>query len=127
MKHPKKTIPIATARRVKAHRDREKQRGMKRVEVMVPAQFADELREFAADLRRRLADDAWRRIKRLVNKAVSEHHAEALDNVRVDSDAMTPAQVRIVAEMLMRRGGREAFLLGRELMDTLAAVSHAAD
>ena len=42
--------------RVSAHRARQSQAGMVRVEVMIPVQFKDELREFAKQLNQRIAD-----------------------------------------------------------------------
>lgn len=58
--------------------------------------------------------------RRLCRHALARFGVRCLDNVTIDLDRLERGQIRIVANALMAKGGREAFLLGRRISDLLA-------
>lgn len=106
---------LAQKERVRKSRERRQQAGFKRVEVLVPAEKADLLKAYAAELRESSDSEVRIQVRKLLEKAYSKYHASCLDNIQVDPDKADLADAAIVAAALMHRGNAEAFKLGREL------------
>lgn len=105
---------IASAR-VSRSRQRRKIAGLKRVEVLVPANHVGAVRAYAAQLREGSQSESLVQLRKLVASAYQRFQAMCLDNIRVNPDRADFADGAIVAAALMHRGNSEAYKLGREI------------
>lgn len=101
--------------RVKTSRERRAAAGLKRVEVYVPAEKADLLRAYAAQLREGSQSESLQKVRKLIASAYKRFHASCLDNIRIDPGSANFGDAAIVATALMHRGNAEAFKLGRQI------------
>jgi hypothetical protein len=101
--------------RVSRSRQRRKVAGLRRVEVLVPANHADAVRAYAAQLREGSQSEALVQLRKLIASAYQRFHAMCLDNISVDPEKADFADGAIVAAALMHRGNTEALKLGREI------------
>lgn len=101
--------------RVRQSRERRRQAGLKRVEVVVPEDKADLVKAYAAQLREGSRSEVIAQVRKLVKKAYQKFHARCLDNIHVDPDSADLADAAVVAAALMHRGNAEAFELGRQI------------
>jgi len=104
-----------SSERVCAFRERRRQAGLARVEVSVPADKADLIKAYAAQLREGSQSDRLAKIHQLVAKAYRDHYASCLDNISVDPEKADFADAAVVAAALMHRGNADAYKLGRQL------------
>ncbi len=102
--------------RVRSHRKELQAYGLKRVELTVPAEREAALRDFAMRLREEAAEQRLSELRSLLKEAFKDYRAACLDNIDVDVDRAGPAEAKVVADALMKRGGSDAFLLGRKIM-----------
>ena len=102
-------------KRVSQLRDRYRQAGLKRVEVLVPIEQADAVKAYAAQLREGSESERMGKVRKLLAKAYQKHHATCLDNIGVKPAVADFADAAIVATALMHRGNTEAFKLGRQI------------
>lgn len=109
----KQESPVS--RRVRNSRERHRQAGLKRVEVLVPSEKADLVRAYAAQLREGSQSEVVKQVRKLVMKAYKKFHASCLDNISIDPERAGLADAAIVAAALMHRGNTEAYKLGREI------------
>jgi hypothetical protein len=101
--------------RVSKSRQRRRLAGLKRVEVLVPADHADAVRAYAAQLREGSQSESLVRLRKLIASAYQRFHAMCLDNIQVNPEKADFADAAIVAAALMHRGNAEAYKLGREI------------
>ncbi len=103
--------------RIRRLRDRRRQAGLMRVEVLVPKERADAVKAYAAQLREGSQSERLVEVRRLIAKAYKKYRVTCLDNIDVKpNDADFPTAM-IVAAALMHRGNAEAFRLGRQIRD----------
>jgi len=60
--------------------------------------------------------------RRLCREALDRFGPRCFDNLAVAPGRLDAVRMRLIADALMVKGGREAFLLGRRIHDLLAAV-----
>lgn len=101
--------------RVLQSRQRQRQAGFKRVEVLVPAHQVDQLKAYVAQLRHGSDSEAISNLRKLVASAYRRFYASCLDNISVDPERAEFADGAVVAAALMHRGNAEAYKLGREI------------
>lgn len=101
--------------RVAKSRQQRKLAGLRRVEVLVPANQIDAVRAYAAQLREGSRSESLVQLRRLVASAYQRFHAMCLDNINVDPANADFADGAIVAAALMHRGNSEAYKLGRQI------------
>lgn len=110
-----KIMPVRE--RVRRLRERRRQAGLMRVEVLVPREQADAVKAYAAQLREGSQSERLAEVRRLIAKAYQKYHATCLDNIDVKpNDADFPTAM-VVAAALMHRGNAEAFRIGRQIRD----------
>jgi hypothetical protein len=110
-----KVIPVRE--RIRQLRERRRQAGLMRVEVLVPKEQADAVKAYAAQLREGSQSERLVEVRRLIAKAYQKYRATCLDNIDVKpKDADFPTAM-VVAAALMHRGNAEAFRLGRQIRD----------
>lgn len=102
-------------KRVQKSRERSRQAGLKRVEVLVPQGQVDMVKAYAAKLREGSQSESLAEIRKLVAKAYRKFHASCLDNINVNPDEADFGDAAVVAAALMHRGNTEAFKLGRQI------------
>ena len=102
-------------KRVSRLRERRRQAGLKRVEVVVPEEHIDAIKAYAAQLRDGSKSERLVELRKLVAKAYRKHFASCLDNISIDPKQADFADAAVVAAALMNRGNSEAFRLGREI------------
>ena len=105
----------SASERVRRSRERHRQAGLKRIEVVVPEDKAEMVRAYAAQLREGSRSEVIGQVRKLVGKAYRKFHASCLDNIHVDPDSADLADAAVVAAALMHRGNAEAFKLGRQI------------
>ena len=101
-----------------AHREKLKQAGLKRVELFVPEEKVDQLKAYAANLRRGDDSERLQDLRKLIKQAYSKFHARYLDNIFVDPEKADFSDAAIVAAALMNRAGsnnNKAYVLGQQL------------
>ncbi len=103
------------SQRVGRLRERRRQAGLVRVEVLIPEGKADALKAYAAELREGSRSERVEAVRKLVAKAYRKYHASCLDNIAIDPQKASLADAAIVAAALMHRGNAEAFKLGRQI------------
>jgi hypothetical protein len=101
--------------RVARHREALKARALVRVEVVVPEEFRDDVKAYVRRLMRRRTAGSIEAVRAKVDEAYRRFGAQCLDNIAVRPQRATLGEARVVANALMERGHRDAFLLGREL------------
>ena len=104
--------------RMHEHREKLKQAGLKRVELFVPVEKVDQLKAYAADLRRGDDSERLRDLRKLIKQAYGKYHARYLDNIFVDPEKADFSDAAIVAAALMNRAGSnnsKAYMLGQQL------------
>jgi hypothetical protein len=101
--------------RVSQSRERHRQAGLRRVEVLVPKDQADLVKAYAAQLRDGSQSDRIKKIRQLIGKAYKQHYARCLDNISVDPEEANFADAAVVAAALMHRGNADAYKLGRQI------------
>lgn len=101
--------------RVHRSRQRKREAGLRRVEVLVPEDQVDMVKAYAAKLREGSQSEAIVEIRKLVAKAYRKFHASCLDNISVNPDEADFGDAVVVAAALMHRGNTEAFKLGRQI------------
>ena len=101
--------------RVRQSRERRRQAGLKRIEVLVPEDKVDFLKAYAAQLREGSQSERRDQVRKLVTKAYRDFHASCLDNIHVDPARADLADAAVVAAALIHRGNAEAFKLGRRI------------
>lgn len=106
---------ISVRDRVRSHRRGLRAHGLKRIELIVPAERADELRRFAARLRGEEQQHQLSMLREMLREAFRKYRASCLDNISVDFEHAGPAEARVVANALMKGGNSDAFLLGRRI------------
>lgn len=113
---PRKSgIRFSASERVIQSRQRQRQAGFKRVEVLVPAHQVDQLKAYVAQLRHGSESEAIANLRKLVASAYKRFHASCLDNISVDPERAGFADGAVVAAALMHRGNAEAYKLGRQI------------
>lgn len=105
----------SVSQRVRQSRERRRRAGLKRIEVFVPADKADMVKAYAAQLREGSRSQVVSQVRKLVAKAYRKFRASCLDNIDVDPDSADLADAAVVAAALMHRGNAEAFRLGRRI------------
>ncbi len=110
---PSSAHPVS--QRVGRLRERRRQAGLMRVEVLIPEGKADALRAYAAELREGSRSERVAEVRKLVAKAYRKYHASCLDNIAIDPETASLADAAVVAAALMYRGNAEAFKLGRQI------------
>ena len=106
---------LSASERVRQSRERHRQAGLKRIEVLVPKEKADLVRAYAAQMREGSESEAMGQVRKLVRKAYRKFHASCLDNIHVDPDRADWADAAVVAAALMHRGNAEAYRLGQQI------------
>lgn len=101
--------------RVSQSRARRRKAGLKRVEVYVPAEKADFVKAYAAQLREGANSEIVLKARKLIASAYNRFHASCLDNIDVDPDEADLSDAAVVATALMHRGNAEAYKLGVKL------------
>jgi hypothetical protein len=101
--------------RVYQSRERRRRAGLKRVEVYVPVEKADQLKAYAAQLREGSQSETVNEARKLIAKAYRKFRASCLDNISVDFKKAELADAAIIAAALMHRGNAEAYSLGQQL------------
>jgi hypothetical protein len=101
--------------RVSHSRRRRRDAGLKRVEVYVPAEKADFLRAYAAQLREGSQSESVVRARKLVAEAYRRFRASCLDNIDIDPERADLSDAAVIAAALMHRGNSEAYKLGAEI------------
>jgi hypothetical protein len=101
--------------RVSKSRQRHKIAGLRRVEVLVPANHADAVRAYAAQLREGSQSESLVQLRKLIASAYQRFYATCLDNISVNPEKANFADGAIVAAALMHRGNSEAYKLGRAI------------
>jgi hypothetical protein len=101
--------------RVSRLRERYRQAGLVRVEVLVPKDKVNAVKAYAAQLREGSQSDRLGKIRKLLAKAYQKHRASCLDNIDVNPASADFGDAAVVAAALMNRGNAEAFKLGREI------------
>ncbi len=110
---------LSVRERVHLSRERRRQAGLQRVEVLVPADKIDLLRAYAAQLREGTQSEKLLVLRQLVAKAYQNFHASCLDNITIDPANADFSDAAIVAAALMHRGQAEAYKLGRQIRDLI--------
>ncbi|MCK5747651.1 MAG: hypothetical protein KAH44_15645 [Oricola sp.] len=105
----------AISDRVRQSRRRREAAGLKRVEVFVPADKADFLKAYAAQLREGSQSESVEAVRKLIAQAYRRYHASCLDNIDVDPEKADFSDAAVVAAALMHRGNKEAYKLGQQL------------
>ncbi len=101
--------------RVRHSRRRREAAGLKRVEVYVPADKADFLKAYAAQLREGSHSELVQSVRKLIAQAYRRFRASCLDNIDIDPDRASLSDAAVVAAALMHRGDSEAYKLGAEI------------
>lgn len=101
--------------RVRQSRERHRQVGLKRIEVVVPKDKADLLKAYATQLREGSQSEAMRQVRKLVAKGYRKFRASCLDNIQVNPESADMPDAAVVAAALMYRGNSEAYKLGRQI------------
>ena len=99
--------------RVHESRERRRRAGPKRVKVFVPANRADTLKAYAAQLREGSQSEAAREARMLIARAYRKYRARCLDSIDVDPDKA------VIGAALMHRGNSEAHRLGQMLVTAI--------
>ena len=113
-----KSLKAPKRSRMHAHREKLKQAGLKRVELFVPEEKVDQLKAYAANLRRGDDSERLQDLRKLIKQAYSKFHARYLDNIFVDPEKADFSDAAIVAAALMNRAGsnnNKAYVLGQQL------------
>lgn len=103
------------AARVQRHREKTRKKGLVRVEVSVPKDYVNQLKQYAENLRAKAQSGHLEEVRGLVRVAIGQYRASCLDNIEVDPDRADLEEARVVAQALMERGNTSAFELGRKL------------
>ena len=103
------------SQRVSQLRERYRDAGLMRVEVLVPRDQADLVKAYALQLREGSKSERVQMARQLIAKAYKAHYARCLDNIRIDPEKADFADAAVVAAALMHRGNADAYKLGREL------------
>ncbi len=106
---------LSVRERVYQSRERNRNAGLKRVEVFVPEDKVDLLKAYALQLREGSQSEAVKQARMLISKAYKKHHARCLDNIQINPNQADLADAVIVAAALMQRGNSEAYKLGQQL------------
>lgn len=106
---------LSVNERVSQSRERRRKAGLKRVEVFVPADKADLLKAYAAQLREGSHSDTVKQARMLIAKAYKKHHASCLDNIQISPEQADLADASIIAAALMHKGNADAYKLGLQL------------
>ncbi len=101
--------------RVYQSRERRRQAGFKRVEVLVPVDQVDMVKTYAAQLREGSHSEAVVQARKLVAKAYRKFHARCLDNISINPKEANLADAAVVATALMHRGNAESYKLGKQI------------
>lgn len=101
--------------RVRRLRSRRRMAGLRRVEVLVPAEQVDLVKAYAAQLRDGSQSENLAQMRKLVAKAYQKYRASCLDNISVDPSQAGFGDALVVAAALMHRGNAEAYRLGRQI------------
>ena len=101
--------------RVRQSRERCRQAGLRRIEVIVPVDKIDFVKVYAAQLREGSESEVRQQVGKLLIKAYRKFHASCLDNIHVDPNAADLADAAVVAAALVHRGNAEAIKLGRQI------------
>lgn len=105
----------STAKRVAASRQRNTLAGLKRVDVIVPANQVETIKAYALELRKGSQPEALVKVRKLIASAYQRFHASCLDNISVDPDRANFGDAAVVAAALMHRGNAEAYKLGQQI------------
>ncbi|MDX2223063.1 MAG: hypothetical protein SFV21_09960 [Rhodospirillaceae bacterium] len=105
--------------RVSRHRKALKAQALVRVEVVVPEEYRDQVKAYARKLVRKRAHGQLETVRARIADAYARFGASCLDNIAVHAETATFGQARVIADALMRRGNRDAFLIGREIADAI--------
>ena len=103
--------------RVYQSRERRRQAGLKRVEVLVPLDKIDLVKAYVAQLREGSQSEARDKVRQLLVKAYRKFQASCLDNIKIDPARADFADAAVVAAALMHRGNAEAYKLGRQIRE----------
>ena len=106
---------VGVNERVYLSRQRRRRAGLKRVEVFVPVEQADQLKAYAAQLREGSQSEAVKEARKLIAKAYRKFRASCLDNIDVDPEKARLSDAAVIAAALMHRGNSEAYRLGQQL------------
>jgi hypothetical protein len=108
-------VNLSSKERVRRSRMRRLQAGLKRIEVLVPADQVDMVKAYAAELREGGHSAAMSEVRKLIAKAYRKFHASCLDNISVDPEKAGFPDAMVVAAALMHRGNAEAYKLGSQI------------
>ena len=103
--------------RVSKHRAARREKGLVRVEVVVPAEMAEQVKRLALRLRSRRAKVDISQVRMLIAEAFEKYRASCLDNIEVSPAQAGIRHARVVADALMKRGSKDAFVLGRRILE----------
>jgi hypothetical protein len=109
--------------RVRAHRRSLQSLGLQRVELVVPANKVEAIKRYATKLRKSAKKPNKAQItelRSLVHEAFEKYRSSCLDNISVNLGRIGPAEAQVVANALMKRGGSDAFILGRRIARLIA-------
>ncbi len=106
---------LPSSQRVYQLRDRHREAGLMRVEVLVPKNQADLVKAYALQLREGSKSERMQQARQLIAKAYKKHYARCLDNIHIVPEKADFADAAVVAAALMHRGNADAYKLGQEL------------
>lgn len=101
--------------RVSRSRRRRREAGLKRVEVYVPAEKADFVKAYAAQLREGSRSESVEQARKLIAQAYRRFRASCLDNIDIDPERADLSDAAVIAAALIHRGNSEAYKLGAEI------------
>jgi hypothetical protein len=107
---------VPSSQRLQRHRERLGDRGLKRVEVVVPTTRVEELKAFAERLRNETPAGDRPAMRQLAKTAFERYGSSYLDNIRLDPDQISSDGAVVIGRALIQRGDKEAFALGRDLL-----------
>ncbi len=105
----------SVSERVSKLRNRRRDAGLIRVEVVVPIDKADALKAYAAQLREGSGSERMEELRKLIAKAYDKYRAKFLDNIDIKPEKADFADAAIIAAALINRGNAEAYKLGRQI------------
>lgn len=110
----------ASSERVKKYRQRAKEAGLVRVDVLVPKGKVDALKIYAAQLSDDSNAERLKEVRQHIRKAYKKYRASCLDNIDIDPDEAQFADAAVISAALIHRGKAEAFKLGRQIRELIS-------
>lgn len=109
----------AAYERVKKYRQRAKDAGLVRVDVLVPKEKVDALKIYASQLNEDSNSERLKEVRKYIRKAYKKFHASCLDNIDIDPDKAQFSDAAVISAALIHRGKSDAFKLGRQIRELI--------